>query len=679
MRIFTLLAILFTLSFGKAFSQDIVFSPEVYEARKQAYMETSLSNPNVSTSTIQAFKGLPIDQSTIDYFLDRMKNSGEFDFDLTQIVRIFYFTNGEYEPQLLPGILSGNLWLTPNEILRVYWSENHIIMWTSCAYLLEQKYGVNLIPDVEKLVEHWLDLKIKYGFYEFFSAVYFPFTFSGVLNLADFAENPVIKEKAQIVAKKLLKQILLMSNDKGVFYPAAGRSGYAEGNINEFVSPYRRNIQDLIYLMTGFGDTPTQSQRHGPFLTTSTLDMKEVVESWKSEEDQIFSFGHPLSESPTINGALSTKNRTIFQWSSGGYFHPEVALETFSLLKEYNLWDHKEFKNFALFRDVPIQLVEPASQIAASISRSSVISSADIGIFKNKSVTLHSVQNYYKGRAGYQQCPWQATTGVLPVYTVSGGALDFIGGQKLSSNSTLPYIEQKSNVALIMYRANKDLAIFGFPVHDVSLKFLEDLYDEVDFNGQWIIGREGDGYIAVARHCFDKKVEGVYTCDDQDGQVWAVVVGNKDMYGSYENFKSLIRSAKVKEEWIFRPRTLEWDYYGMVEFDGEKIEHYWTGNLLSFPVNPVTSIEYLTGDEAGFNIYPNPAKDQFALVFTKPVVGEVNIRIFDITGREVYFNKAESNILFNTQIQTSTWGNGLYTVIVETSESVMSRKFMVQN
>jgi hypothetical protein len=322
MKKIALLSFLLILITGKNFSQDITFSQAEYDARIQSYMETSLNNPNNSTSTIQAFKGLPIDQSTIDYFLDRMETSGEFDFDLTQIVRIFYLSNGEYEPQLLPGILSGNLWLTPNELLRVYWSENHIIMWSSCAYLLEQKYGINLIPDVEKLVEHWLDLKIKYGFYEFFSAVYFPFTFSGVLNLADFAEDPVIKEKAQIVAKKLLKEILLMSNDKGVFYPAAGRSGYAEGNINEFASPYKRNIQDLIYLMTGFGDTPTQSQRHGPFLTTSTLDMKEVVESWKSEEDMIFSFGHPLSESPTINGALSTKIVLFFNGVREGIFTP---------------------------------------------------------------------------------------------------------------------------------------------------------------------------------------------------------------------------------------------------------------------------------------------------------------------------------------------------------------------
>ena len=537
---------------------------------------------------IQAKLGIPVPQSTIDYYLNRMATSGEFDFDLIQIVRVFYFSNGEYEAQLLPGILAGPNWLSPNELKRVYWSENHIIMWTSSAYLLEQKYGNVLIPDAKKLVEHWLDLKINYGFYEYFSSVYLPFTLSAVLNLVDFSEDPVIQQKAVLVANRLLKEVLMVSNDKGVYYQSSGRTAYAPGEANVFQSPYGSSIHNLIYMLTGFGDTP-KTANASAFLATSTLNVKDIVESWKSKQDTIYSFGHTLSEGFAINSVLSPVNKTIFQWSSGAYFHPDVATQTFSLIKDYNLWDHKEFEEFKTFKNVPVQLIPAAAQIASSISTSSVNTKAKIAIFKNKSVSLNSNQDFYKGKAGFQQVIWQATAGILPVYTKSGGPTDFIGGQQLTSNSTLPYIEQKSNVALIMYRANKDLALFGFKVHDVGLKFLEDNYDEVDYFGKWIVGREGDGYIAVARHCTDK-VNGVYICDDQDGQVWAVVVGNKDMYGSYDNFKALVAGAKVEEKWIFRLNKLEWDYYGMVQFDDEKIEHYWSGNILSFPQNPTTGI-----------------------------------------------------------------------------------------
>lgn len=658
-------------------AQDLPFSQVDYEKRKQAFVDSSLKNVNSYSSIIQAYNGVPIPQSTINTFLDRMATSGEFDFDLIRIVRIFYATNGEYESQLLPGIISGPLWLTPNEKLRVYWSENHTIMWTSSAYLLEQKYGTVLIPDAEKLVEHWLDLKINYGFYEFFSTVYFPFTISAVLNLVDFAENPVIQQKAVLVANRLLKEVLMKTNDIGVYYASGGRSSYAPGGGNDFVSPYGSSMHNLIYLLTGFGDAP-RNPGAGAFLATTTLDVKDIVESWKAKEDKIYSFGHTLQEGFVINSVLSPINKTIFQWSSGAYFHPDVATQTFSLIDNYNLWEHKEFDEFALFKDIPVQLVETAATIAGSISRSSLLCQAKVAIFKNKNVTLHSIQDYFKGRAGYQQCPWQATAGILPVYTKSGGASEFIGDQDLSSNSTLPYIEQKSNVALIMYRANKDLALFGFPVHDVSLKFLEDKYDEVDFFGKWIVGREGNGYIAVARHCWDDKVDGVYSCDDQDGQVWAVVVGNDEMYGSYERFKELVAKAKHEEKWIFRPNKLEWDYYGMVEFDDKKIEHYWTGNLLSFPQNPSTGIEYLTADEGGFNIFPNPASNQFNLVFTQPVDGTCIVRVHDISGREMFNSRLDGIGSPNLMINTSGWASGMYTVLVETPNGAMSRKLMVQ-
>jgi hypothetical protein len=670
--------LLFLVSFGLS-AQEIRFSQEAYDERRQSFIDSSLKNITVPSSIPQALNGIPIPQASINFYLNRMANSGEFDFDLIQLVRIFYFTNGEYEPVFLPGIISSPLWLTPNERLRVYWSENHTIMWSSSAYLLEQKYGVNLLPDAEKIVEHWLDLKINYGFYEFFSTVYFPFTISAVLNLVDFAENPVIQQKAVLVAKRLLKEILMKTNDIGVYYAAGGRSSYAAGGGNEFESPYGSGMHDLIYLLTGLGNTPTRANRAGAFLATTSLDVKEIVESWKSKEDFIYSFGHSLTDGFAINSVLSPINKTIFQWSSGAYFHPAVATQTFSLLRDYNLWDHKEFKDFAVFRSVPIQLIETAATVAGSISRSSLICQANVAIYKNKSVMLHSIQDYFKGRAGYQQCPWQATAGILPVYTKSGGPTDFIGGQKLTNNSTLPYIEQKSNVALIMYRPNKDLALFGFPVHDVSLKFLEDMYDEVDVFGQWIVGREGDGYIAVARHCWDRKENGVYSCDDQDGQVWAVVVGNADMYGSYERFKALVENAAIKEEWIFRLNTLEWDYYGMVEFDGKKIEHYWTGNLLSFPQNPATSVENLTAGESGFSIYPNPARTQFNLAFTKALSGPCVVRIHDVSGREVYMKRLDAFNAPNLVVNTSDWASGMYTVLVETPEGAMSRKLVVAN
>ncbi len=66
--------------------------------------------------------------------------------------------------------------LCVNHNIYIYWSENHMIMWMSSEWLLDQHN--NETPDTgprERIV-HFLDLKATYGFYEFLSSSYFPYT-----------------------------------------------------------------------------------------------------------------------------------------------------------------------------------------------------------------------------------------------------------------------------------------------------------------------------------------------------------------------------------------------------------------------------------------------------------------------------------------------------------------------
>ena len=83
-----------------SYSQDIPFSQSVYDSRKQALYDSCIRNVNSNSAVVQAKLGLTVPQSTIDSYLDRMANSGEFDFDLIEIVRVFYFpmasTNHNY-------------------------------------------------------------------------------------------------------------------------------------------------------------------------------------------------------------------------------------------------------------------------------------------------------------------------------------------------------------------------------------------------------------------------------------------------------------------------------------------------------------------------------------------------------------------------------------------------------
>ncbi len=657
-------------------AQDIPFDNDIYQSRISDYRNDYYNDGDVNAIPIQAFLKQPVDQNALEYIENRMKTSGEFDFNLVQLVRVLFLSNGEYESQLLPIIQSVPLWLTPDENLRVYWSENHITMWSSSEWLLHEKYGFEVDENLRKRVVHSLDLKIKYGYYEFFSSTYFPYTLSGLLNLVDFAQDEEIRNKAILATNRLLKEVLMLANDKGVFFPAAGRN-----YLGKYENAYGQNHNDIIYLLTGLGQADGNSHA-GAFLATSTLDVKDIVNSWKEKENTILTMGQPLSQTNAVHQGLSAVDKTIFQWSSGIYLHPDFALESVTLIDGYRLWDHKEFKTFSMFKGLPVSIAPSLATFAGSISRSSVLTGANVAIFKNKSVTLSSIQDYWKGRSGYQQWPWAANTGTSAVYTQSGESGNPFVKESQNANSNLPYIQQVDNLALIMYRPNKDLAGFGLDKHDVVLFWQDSLFDEVVEYGKWIIAREGDSYIGVLRHCIDQ-INGIYTCDDQDGQLWSCIVGNQDMYGSFEQFVQKIQKSKYQEKWTLDLKKFEWHYYGMVEVDGNKIEYDWIGDLLSVPKDDktdplVTSTKNLLASNS-VSIYPNPATDEVTLNWNRPEsLKNVALTIYDISGKEVI--RQTIQVFPNQKIRIPIKGisSGIYQVILNTEIGIVAEKLIIQ-
>ncbi len=655
---------------------ELTFQSEVYHDRLEDYRTTAIANFHESVIPIQAYLGVPVDANTLQEIIEGIPTNGEFDFKLVQLVRVLFLSHGEYEHLILPAIDTLPMWLTPHESTRVYWSENHITMWLSSAWLLKEKYGIDRDSELRKKLLHCLDLKIRYGYYEFFSSVYLPYTLSGLLNLVDFAQDEEIKQKATVAADRLLRDILLLVNDKGVFFPASARNYRSK-----YESAYRQNHSHLIYLLTGLGEKPDQSSHAGAFLATSSFDVQHAAESWSSKENKLMHIGHSISEIHQVHKDLLPADQTIFQWSAGAFFHPETALQTARLLSDYNLWNHGEFKDFKDFKNIPVGLAPVLAKLASSISYSSVNTQADIAIFKNKGVTLSSLQNFWKGRAGYQQWPWSANIDNIAVSTQSGNANQSLGSNSIYSNSNLPYVQQKENMALIMYRPKKSLKLLGREKHDVILFWEDENFDEYREEGKWIIGRKGDSYIAVLRHCMDI-VNGAYACQDQDGQLWACVVGNHEMYGSFEAFKDIIRHAKYQEKWVYVFNKVEWHYYGMVEVDGVKLEYNWVENLTGKPDDAhteplVTSVEKHLSDGI-IQLYPNPVDDVLKVNFnTVKPLENIRISIIALTGG-IVFSREVHRPVGTVELPMRHLAAGAYLLSIETSDEILTKKIIVK-
>jgi hypothetical protein len=670
-RIFSVVAMV--VATVSVHSQTITL--EGFESRKAKFLEDAITNFNDDAIYLQAFKGLPVNQAALNRELSQLVGNANADFRMVKLIRLLYFAEGVYDNQILPLLAQIPMWLSPDEDNYVYWSENHIIMWQGTALLLQEKYGWYADEDIKTRVSHWLDLKLEYGFYEYYSSVYFPFTLAGVLNIADFSEDPILRAKAAAVAQRLLIEKLLLVNDKGVFYPTAGRNSYSH-----YSRPYSHNFNRIFWMLTGLGQESVSASHGSVAMATTSVDMKPVLDSWKSEVNEKLKVGHELTNRIQIHAPLNTIDRTIFQWSMGAYFHPDVALETTNLFTNYRLWGHSQFDDFRQFQGLPAPLAPIAAQIGAAISKSSVLN-PELALFKNRNITLSSSLNYWKGRAGYQQWPVVATAGTGAVFTKSGALTDnWENFTNLNVNTSLPYVMQDENVALIMYRPIKTLDLLGFSEHNIALHWPTETYDEVREFGNWIIGREDDSYVAARRYCLNE-FSGIPTCSGYDGQVWAIIVGNQDLHGSFDNFTEIVQAARCEEKWIFEIANLGWTYYGMIEIDGKKIEHYWEGDLFNIPANPTTNVttgvQFLEAGNDLIEIFPNPASGKFNIRFLQELGSEVEIVATDISGRQVYqsLRPLSSNMI---EVDTRNWSAGMYHIQMTTAGASYVSRLIVK-
>jgi hypothetical protein len=640
-----------------------------YEQRRTDYIDSMLAANGGQKLILQAYQNAPLDTVAFHAKLNSILTGQTSDFDIIEMVRILYFSNGAYDAEILPVLNSVPYWINNGDTTRNYWSENHMIMWMSSDWLLHEKYNKPIDANLRARVKHYLELKVRYGFYEFYSSVYNPYSLSGILNLADFAQDAEIQSLARQAAQHLLTDLLRLTNDKGTYFPVAGRN-YP----GKYESAYGQNHNNLIWLLTGMGQRPNSASAAGPFLSTSTLPVDTVIASWQPVIDMEYFNGHSLDTGLVLNSTMSPVDKVIFQWSSGAYFHPAVVSETVQLLEDSNMWNHVDFALLQpIHAIVTPQSAVPLAESLSCISKSSVNCGENIQIFKHNSITLASVPGFWPGKVGFQQHTCVANVGTTPVYLGSGEVhADWEDRNPNNANVHLPMVQQKHNLALLMYRPETTPQLLGatFTNKDVALRFKAQDFDEVRSDSAWLLGRQGNGYVAVRRNCLDTITSNA-ACHTTDGQTWVIMVGDSAMYGSFSNFENLIQQSQFETRWYFDTLTNEVVYYSKITVDTIMVDYRWgIDTSTSTGVKPVKP----TGS---FNLYPNPANTVVNIDLSSFAGNQVSISIMNALGQQVYFSKAES-AGGSRSIDIQNLPEGIYLFIIENGQQRFTQKLIKQ-
>lgn len=640
-------------------------SAQTYEQRRQQHMQNAMTNINAHTNAILAYNGQPLIQAYLDTVYSVMLTKSTIDFDIVRLVRAMFLTDGAYDDQIVPNLNLVPYWVNYGDTVRGYWSENHMIMWMSSDWLIHEHTGRPADATLEQRLKHYLTLKVNYGFYEFFSSTYFPYTLCGLLNLADFAEDTEIRGLAEQATRRLLTEVLLMVNDEGVFYPAAGRN-----YTSKYINAFGENHSAITYLLTGIGPVPTVATQGSSFLATSNIDFSDVGATWTTEVDTVLSIGHTLEEGFVINENLSWVDRVMMQWSSGGYFHPLVVEETVTLLEDSNMWGHVDFALLAPLQGFPADYYPTLATSLSAASMSTVISGQDVHMFKNHGVTLASIHDFHKGKVGFQQWPVVAGVGTAAVYPASGPASpNWPIRNRNNANEHLPYVGQSANVALIMYWPEPMPELLPFNNKDVTLFWPENEFDEVTENGNWLLGRQGDNYVAVRRACTGQ-IEGLWGCEtptpNVPGQTWVLIVGNAQMYGSFAAFSNLVAQAQFDEQWT-QPTGSD-IFTASITFDGNTVGYDWVrmGG---------TSVAQLSEAQGLLRIFPNPTTDIFTIEVPEGS-SEATITVTNTLGQQVYL--MGSNGAKRISINAQAWPVGIYHISIDADSTRLVSKLVKQ-
>ena len=636
-----------------------------YEQRKQDYIDTALVYIGENNLVLQAFRGLPLDSVHLQTILDRIPTRETADFDIIHLIRILNLTNGTYDSRILPVLDPIHFWINYGDTLHNYFSENHGVMWMGSDWLLHEKYNRPIDNQLEARLKHYLQLKVQFGFYEFFSTTYGPLELGGLLNLADFSQDTLIKNLATQAAQILLKEFLLLTNDRGVLFPVAGRN-YP----GRYETAYGQNHNHLIYLMTGFGPAPQGASHSGPFLASTGIPMDSVIASWRPFENFTMHNGHSLDTGFIINAALTTTDRVVFQWSSGAYFHPSVVQETAQLLNDSNLWAQNDFAILAPLSSFAPEDMPGIANSLSCISKSGGLFEANIAIFKNHSLTLSSILDFWKGKVGFQQYPCVANVGTTAVYTGSGEVMPYWPDRNPNSqNVHLPYVEQHNNISLIMYRPEvvPDLLGANYANKDVALHWQDADFDEVVEDSMWILGRQQESYVAVRRACIGE-INTVRACPTTDGQTWVIMVGDSSMYTSFTNFKNVVHQSQFEESWYLDTLTSQYVYYASIEVDSTTIDYAWGVDSSATGIATINKDVY-------WNIFPNPS-DATLNVDLKDIGEPALIQISDLNGSLIYTQSSNEKLL---SISTQFLSSGMYVLKVITAKGVSSKKFIVEH
>ena len=537
-----------------------------FEKRRQLYLDYSAARPVTSNKApfpqiARLELDLPIDEEIIRNSIDEIYlQQGGNNFTLGGLIRMKYlYGDGQGISQELKERTNKCLldfkywWDEPGRDKRCYHTENHQIVFHAAELLAGQlfkdsiftndgKTGLEHMQHARVLLDRWMDFRVRFGFSEWLSNTYFDADLSGLLNLYDFAEDPIIRERAGIVIDIMMFEMGLHSY-QGVFGSTHGRT-YAR----LIKGGWSETTASLMKLAFGMGTFTSSSAQGAVSLATSSYRCPNIIQSIASDYSRAITCRERhslnLEDAPGYGLSYDSELDCHLYWSIQDYINPNIIEMSQNITNKYGVRDFAKYdRDKQRYED---QIAEHGKIIDPDLDYHA-LTEVNIETTRTPDYLLSCAQDYRAGKPGYQQHIWQATMGIdAMVFTNHPGSEDEDSRPNYwAGNGIMPRAAKFEDVLVCLYQIPPD-----HPLPYSHAYFPKNAFDEVIEKDQWIFARKGEGYIALYSQNpteWKSDEEGQYVDIIASGpeNIWICEMGSKKQWREFSSFVDAVNSSEV--------------------------------------------------------------------------------------------------------------------------------------
>lgn len=547
---------------------------------------------------------LAADRITADSFastfddIDTLRDTT--DFDLLYLLNLWYGYRDDLDPGLRRAIEdkfhSFKYWFTePTDAGLVddrwYWSENHRIIYHTLEYLAGDAFpddeftndgrtGAEHRDEAKQRILDWIDEKVRFGWSEWHSDVYYQKDATPLLTLVEFAPDAEVRTRAAMLLDLLLLDIAAHLQ-QGNFGSTHGRSYMKDKSValdqDTFgMSKLLFDDSDLAYPSAGDAGAVL-------FARAEKYRLPEVIRRIATSDAVTIDrerMGIALDPTAAIDLAapapygydFDDPENVAFWWERGAQTTWQGVALTLTTLTEHGLWESEFFSPFIALRDLvdndPVQ-ARPLARDLAPMLGFGLLTEVDSYTYRSPEVMLSTAQNHRPGMFADQHHAWQATFDEQAiVFTTHPKNEPEVGTEwpdgdgYWTGTGSMPASAQQGTTAIHVYDPAFDapgagpLETFDY-IGTTHAYFPQEYFDEVVTDGQWVFGRKGDGFVGLwsqRETRWRDAPEGAFThgltqpfdlvAEGGADNVWIVEVG-RAADGTFAEFQAALRAAHV--------------------------------------------------------------------------------------------------------------------------------------